>query len=128
MEPNTEELELRQAKERLAEAQKRKAIADEARLIAAKTAVMERQAETERFLAFQHEEQRKKTEKWARITAEKQAAKEVERRADEEAKRQLSAEVERQEAKKREENARQAEITRLSEEAFRLEQETNQVE
>jgi len=120
--------EVQIAMQRLAEAKARKATADETRLIVARTALMDRQAAEERALALQREEQRMIQEKWAAKRKAEEDAKQAEQRSAEEAKRQLAAEVERQEAKKREENAKQTEITRLSDEAFRLEQETNQVE
>src|SRR6266853_3266880 len=120
--------EVQIAMQRLAEAKARKATADETRLIVARTALMDRQAAEERALALQREEQRMIQEKWAAKRKAEEDAKQAEQRSAEEAKRPLAAEVERQEAKKREENAKQTEITRLSDEAFRLEQETNQVE
>jgi hypothetical protein len=127
--PTAEPLdEVQIAMQRLSEAKARKAIADEIRLVAAKTALMDRQAAEERALELQREEQRMIQAKWAAKRKAEKDAEEAEQRSAEEGKRRLAAEVERQEARKREENAKQAEITRLSEETFRLEQETKQVE
>ena len=62
--------EVQIAMQRLAEAKARKAIADETRLIAAKTALLDRQAVEERALALQREEQRMIQERWAKKRAD----------------------------------------------------------
>ncbi len=123
-----EEAELRAAQERLDQARKKKAEADEQKLIAARTALLQRQAAEEKVLAEQRETQRLIQEKWATIEAEKKAAREAEQRKAEQEKRELENLLAAQELAKQKREAHEKELLRISEEAFRLEQEAKQAE
>jgi len=123
-----EEAELRAAHERLAEAKKRKALADEQKLLAARTAVLQRQAAEERALAEQRETQRIIEEKWLAKKKAEADAREAEQRKAAQEKLDLENVLAAQELAKQKREAHEKEILRLSDEAFALEQAARQAE
>lgn len=123
-----EEAELRAAHERLAEAKRQKALADEQKLIAARTALAQRQAAEERALAEQRETQRLIEEKWAAKRKAEEDAREAEQRKAVQEKLDLENLLAAQELAKQKREAHEKEILQLSDEAFALEQAARQAE
>jgi hypothetical protein len=123
-----EEAELRSAQERLDQARKKKAEADEQKLIAARTAVLQRQAAEEKALADQREMQRHIEEKWAAKRKAEAEAEEAERRKAAQEKLELENLLAAQELAKQKRDAHDKEVRRLSDEAFALENAARQAE
>lgn len=123
-----EEKEIREAKERLSEALKKKAIAEDQKLIAARNALLQRQIEDEQRLADQREFARLAELQGLAKKREREEKEEAERRKAEQEKVELENRLAQEELKKFERDKHEKELLRLSEEAFRIEQEALQAE
>jgi hypothetical protein len=125
---SAEEAELIAAQARLDQARKKKAEADEQKLMAARTALLQRQAAEEKALAEQRETQRLIEEKWTAKKKVEADTREAEQRKAAQEKLDLDNQLAAQELAKQKREAHEREILRLSDEAFALEQAARQAE
>lgn len=123
-----EELELKLAQERLAEAKRKKALADEMKLAAARAAILQHQADEERALAEQREAQRIIEQNWIEKRKAEQEAKEAEQRKVAQEKLELEKLLATQEEAKRKREDHEKKIQQLEQEALMFEDAAKQAE
>jgi hypothetical protein len=119
---SVEELELQEAQKRLADAKAKKALADGAKLAAAREALAKQKAQIE-LERFEEQERAKIVQaEWAAKKQAEEQAKIAAQRLVDQAQRALESRIIAEEQKQQEREAHAREVQRLSDEAFRLEQ------